>query len=95
VSANPGWSLSTVHDRPDLNSVVFNRVIDGEREPFGKGTAITTVNLPMDATEPLKALDIRIQVDQEITTESRLFILIEIKALDQVVLGKIKNLKPH
>ena len=49
----------------------------------------------MHATENLEALDVGLQVDQEIPAQSPLFVVIEMETLDQVVPGEVEDLKPH
>jgi hypothetical protein len=93
--ANPGWPFAAIHHGPDLNCFLLQSVVDREREPLAQGAVKSAVHLPMDASEYLQALDVRIQVDQKITPKPFLLALIEIKALDQVVPGEVKNLKPH
>jgi hypothetical protein len=49
----------------------------------------------MDAAEQFETLDVGVQVDQEVTTQSLLFVLIEMPTLDQVAPGKVEDLEPH
>jgi len=93
--ANPRWSLSAIHHGPNPNSVLFNGVVNREWKPLRKRSVEIPVRLPMNATKQLKALDVRVEADQEIATQPLLFILIKLEALDQVIPGKVKNLKPH
>ena len=95
VPPNPGRPLPTVHHGPDLDSILLNGVVDCEWEPLGKGPVEASVHLPMDATEQLEALDVGVEVDQEIPAQSPLFILIEMEAIDQVVPGEVEDVKPH
>jgi hypothetical protein len=53
------------------------------------------IRLPMNATKQPEALDVGVEIGQEITAKSLLFILLEMETLDQVVPGEVENLKPH
>lgn len=49
----------------------------------------------MYTPEDLKALDIGLQTDEEIPAKSLFLVLIIVEASDQVIAGKVENLKPH
>jgi hypothetical protein len=53
------------------------------------------VREPVNAPEHLKALDIGVQAEEEIPAKSVFLILIIVETCDQVVPGKVQNLKPH
>ncbi len=45
--------------------------------------------------EHLKALDIGVQTEEEIPAKSLFLVLLIMEASDQVIPGKVENLKPH
>lgn len=50
---------------------------------------------PMNPSEYFKAFNVSKKVTQKIIAQSFFFLFVETKALDKVILGQIKNPKPH
>ena len=95
ILPNSGWPLPAIHHGSDPNGLPFDGIVDREGESLGKRPVEAPIYFPMDATEQPEALDVGIQVDQEIIAKSLLFVLIKMEALDQVVPGQVENLEPH
>lgn len=53
------------------------------------------IDLPVNSSENLEALDVRIEVDQEIIAKPLFAFFVKMVSLDQVVPGNVENLKPH
>ena len=49
----------------------------------------------MNASKYLETLNVGMEIDGKIVSESGLFVFVEMKALDNVVPDSVKNLKPH
>src|SRR6266496_585254 len=95
MSPNPRRILSTIHDCPDSHCVVFDSVENRKRKSFGKRSVEAAIRLSVDASEYFQALNISIEIDQEITAKPFFFVLVIVEPFDEVPLGEVQQLEPH
>lgn len=56
---------------------------------------VPTIGLSVNASKYLETLNVGMEIDGKVVSESGLFVFVEMKALDNVVPDSVKNLKPH
>lgn len=91
---NPCWVPAAVQNSVNLNIFIGCPIIDSERKPLGK-QAVMVENLCMNAAEKFEGFNVRKERVEKITPQSGLLHFVEIKTVNQILLGLRQNLNFH
>ena len=92
---DPGGIFAAVDNCSHPNEILFQGVIDSEREALGECALNVLVSFPMNSSVEFQGIDIGEKGIEELTAQSLFAIFIKREPFDEIPHGEIKDFNPH